>query len=46
MQVTFEPESNGTNVTILFKNIPAGIRPGDNKAGTRSSPDKLVRYVE
>ena len=46
MEVTFEAEDGGTTVSILFKDIPAGIRPEDNEAGTRSTLEKLVRYVE
>lgn len=46
MEVTFEAKDNGTRVTILFKNIPSGIRPEDNKTGTRLTLEKLARYVE
>jgi uncharacterized protein YndB with AHSA1/START domain len=46
MEVTFEAKSAGTRVTILFKNIPPGIRPEDNEAGTKLSLEKLARYVE
>ncbi len=46
MVVTFEERANGTEVTIVFENIPSGIRPEDNDAGTRSSLEKLARYVE
>jgi len=46
MVVTFEAEDGGTTVSILFKDIPSGIRPEDNEAGTRSSLEKLARYVE
>jgi len=46
MVVTFEDAGRGTKVTIWFENIPAGIRPEDNDAGTRSSLEKLARYVE
>lgn len=46
MIVTFEKRDGGTEVTILFENIPPGIRPEDNDAGTRSSLEKLARYVE
>jgi len=46
MEVTFETKGNATKVTILFKNIPPGIRPEDNEAGTQSTLDKLARYVE
>ena len=46
MEVLFEVKGNGTKVTIMFRSIPAGIRPGDNEAGTRSTLEKLARYVE
>lgn len=46
MEITFEAENGGTNVTINFKNLPSGIRPEDNEAGTKSSLEKLARYVE
>jgi uncharacterized protein YndB with AHSA1/START domain len=46
MTVTFEERDGGTEVTFLFENIPSGIRPTDNEAGTRSSLEKLARYVE
>ena len=46
MEVTLEAEEDGTTVSILFKDIPSGIRPEDNEAGTQSSLEKLARYVE
>ena len=46
MVVTFEERDGGTEVTIVFENIPPGIRPEDNEAGTRSSLEKLAGYVE
>ena len=46
MVVTFVERDGGTEVTILFENIPSGIRPEDNEAGSRSSLEKLARYVE
>jgi uncharacterized protein YndB with AHSA1/START domain len=46
MVVTLEERGSGTEVTILFENIPPGIRPEDNDTGTRSSLEKLARYVE
>jgi hypothetical protein len=46
MVVTFEDRNGGTEVTIAFEKIPPGMRPGDNDAGTRSSLEKLARYVE
>ncbi len=46
MEVTFEAEDGGTTVSIVFTNIPSGIRAEDNEAGTRSTLEKLARYVE
>jgi uncharacterized protein YndB with AHSA1/START domain len=45
MEVTLEPAGTGTTVTIAFTNLPAGIRPEDNAAGTQDSLEKLARYV-
>ncbi len=46
MVVTLEAEDGGTTVSISFEDIPSGIRPEDNEAGTRSTLEKLARYVE
>jgi uncharacterized protein YndB with AHSA1/START domain len=46
MEVTLEPVDGGTNVTFFFRDIPRGIRPEDNEAGTVSSLEKLARFVE
>jgi uncharacterized protein YndB with AHSA1/START domain len=46
MTVTLEESGDGTAVTIAFENLPPGIRPEDNEAGTRSALAKLARYVE
>ncbi|MDN3667990.1 SRPBCC family protein [Echinicola jeungdonensis] len=46
MEVTFTPINGSTKVTFLFKNIPHGIKPEDNEAGTLSSLEKLAKYVE
>jgi uncharacterized protein YndB with AHSA1/START domain len=46
MVVTLEGTDGGTEVTILCEDIPPGIRPEDNDAGTRSSLEKLARYIE
>jgi uncharacterized protein YndB with AHSA1/START domain len=46
MVVTFEERYGETKVTILFENIPPGIRPKDNEKGSRLSLEKLARYVE
>jgi len=45
MEVLFEPENEGTRVTMVFKNIPTGIRPEDNEKGTELSLQKLENYV-
>ena len=46
MVVSFEESDAGTEVTVSFDNLPPGIRPEDNEAGSRSSLEKLARYVE
>lgn len=46
MEVTLEAEADGTTVSIVFKNLPSGIRPEDNEAGTQSALEKLACYVE
>ena len=40
------PEGNGTDVTVLCENIPPGIRPEDNEAGSRSTLEKLASFLE
>lgn len=45
MDVTLESERTGTRVTIVFRDIPAGISPADNSAGTEASLDKLAAYL-
>jgi uncharacterized protein YndB with AHSA1/START domain len=46
MDVMIEPNGEWTTVTISFRNIPAGIDPKDNEAGTEQSLAKLAHYVE
>lgn len=46
LEATFEATDGGTEVTIVCKNLPPGIRLEDNKAGCRSSLEKLARYIE
>lgn len=46
MEITLDPVENGTRISFLFRNIPPGIRPEDNEAGTQSSLEKLARFVE
>jgi len=46
IEISLQPVPEGTNVTFSFKDIPDGIKPEDNEAGTISSLEKLARYVE
>lgn len=46
MIVTLEERGGWTKVTVLFENIPSGIRPEDSEAGTQSSLEKLASYLE
>jgi uncharacterized protein YndB with AHSA1/START domain len=46
MDVTLEPADGGANVTIVFRDLPPGIRPEDNETGTRLTLEKLARYIE
>jgi uncharacterized protein YndB with AHSA1/START domain len=43
MTATFEEASGGTEVTLVFKNLPPGLRAEDNEAGSRLSLDQLAR---
>jgi len=45
MEITMQPVDDRTKVTFLFKNLPEGINPSDNEAGTISSLEKLAKYV-
>jgi uncharacterized protein YndB with AHSA1/START domain len=46
IEVTFEEVSGGTEVTILCKNLPPGLRAEDNEAGSRLSLEQLARRFE
>jgi uncharacterized protein YndB with AHSA1/START domain len=46
MTATFEEVSGGTEVTLVFKNLPPGLRAEDNEAGSRLSLDQLARRFE
>lgn len=46
MEVGFEPVGKeGTQIIMVFKNIPPGVRPEDNEKGTELSLQKLEQYV-
>jgi uncharacterized protein YndB with AHSA1/START domain len=46
MAVTLDEVPGGTNVIMLFENIPPGIRPEDNEAGAQMSLDQLARHLD
>lgn len=46
IEITLDKRNGSTRVHFLFKNIPGGIRPQDNEAGTISSLNKLAAFVE
>ena len=46
LTATFEEVPGGTEVTLLFTNLPPGLRPEDNDAGARSSLEQLARRFE
>ncbi len=46
MTWTFQPEEDGTLVTVRAENVPEGIRPEDHQAGLSSSLENLAAFVE
>ena len=44
LTVTIEPVPDGANVTLLFENLPPGLRPEDNELGARQSLEQLARH--
>ena len=44
--VTFAEVPGGTEVTMVFENLPPGLRPEDNEAGADQSLGQLARYLE
>jgi uncharacterized protein YndB with AHSA1/START domain len=45
MEIQFERQEMATLLTIIFTNLPLGVRPEDNEKGTGQSLDKLERYL-
>ena len=45
LTVTIEPVPDGTKVTMLFENLPPGVRPEDNELGARQSLEQLARHL-
>jgi uncharacterized protein YndB with AHSA1/START domain len=46
MTATFDAVPGGTEVTLLFENLPPGLRPEDNAAGAQLSLEQLARRFE
>jgi uncharacterized protein YndB with AHSA1/START domain len=46
VSTTLAPAGGGTKVTIRCENIPPGIRPEDNEAGSRSTLEKLASFLD
>jgi uncharacterized protein YndB with AHSA1/START domain len=46
LTATFDEVSAGTEVTLVFNNLPSGLRPEDNEAGSRLSLEQLARRFE
>ena len=46
MTATFDEGTGGTEVTLLFENLPPGLRPEDNEVGSRLSLEQLARRFE
>jgi uncharacterized protein YndB with AHSA1/START domain len=46
MTVLLADADGGTEVSLLYENVPMGIRPEDNEAGSRQSLNKLATLVE
>jgi uncharacterized protein YndB with AHSA1/START domain len=45
LTVSLKVAEGGTEVTMLFENLPPGLRPEDNDEGARLSLEQLARYV-
>lgn len=46
MTATFAPHYDGTEVTLLFEDLPPGLRPADNEEGARLSLEQLAARFE
>ena len=43
---TLTIQEGGTEVTMAFEGLPAGVSPSDNETGTRMALEKLAAFVE
>jgi uncharacterized protein YndB with AHSA1/START domain len=46
IRATFEEVPGGTEVTMMFENLPPGLRPEDNDMGSQLSLEQLSRHFE
>lgn len=46
LTTTLHPVAQGTEVTVLIENVPAGISDADHEAGIASSLENLAKFVE
>ncbi len=46
LTATFEEVSGGTEVTLVFRDLPPGLRAEDNEAGSQLSLEQLARRFE
>jgi hypothetical protein len=46
MTTTLAAVPGGTEVTILYENLPDSIRPEDNEEGSRQAMARLAELVE
>lgn len=46
MTATFEEVPGGSEITLLFENLPPGLRAEDNENGARLSLEQLARRFE
>ena len=46
LTATFEAVSGGTEVTLMFEDLPPGLRAQDNETGSRLSLEQLSRCFE
>jgi hypothetical protein len=44
--ITIDEVPGGTDVTFACENLPPGLRPQDNEAGSRLSLEQLARRFE
>jgi uncharacterized protein YndB with AHSA1/START domain len=45
LMISLEEQDPGTLVTLDFEDLSSGVSPEDNDAGSRSSLEKLARYL-